>query len=92
MFIFSGKWEKAPASTSFSDARLSCGRAQSLPFVCPRGRDGAEEKTQLFFRLPSIRNIHNRPVNDASLQMWPTNITQEISTTYSVLKWIRFHL
>lgn len=91
MFIFSGKREKAPASTSFLDARLSCGGAQSLPFVCLRGRDGAEEKTQLFFRLPSAQNIHTRPVSDASLQMWVKNITQEISTAFSILEWIRFH-
>lgn len=56
VFIFSGKREKAPASTSLFDAGLSSGGAQSLPFVCMRGRDGAEEKTQLFsdFHLSKI--------------------------------------
>lgn len=57
VFIFSEKREKAPASTSFFDAPLSSDGAQSLSFVCMRGRDGAEEKAT-FFRLPSVQNIH----------------------------------
>lgn len=51
VFIFSGKREKAPASTSFFDAGLSSDGAQSLPFVCTRGRE-------LFVRLSSVQNIH----------------------------------
>lgn len=55
VFIFSGKREKAPASTSFFDAGLSSDGAQSLPFVCTQGRDGAEEKTQLFSEFHSSK-------------------------------------
>lgn len=50
VFIFSGKWEKAPASTSFSDARLSRGQGTKPALCVARGVETElREKTQLFF-------------------------------------------
>lgn len=69
MFLFSGKREKAPASTSFFNAHLSSDGAQCLPFVCMRGA-GELRKKHNFFQTSIRPKYPHRPVSDVSVQKY----------------------
>lgn len=48
-------------------------------------------KNTTFFRCPAVQNITSSLSMEGSLQIRKTSITQEIITTFSVLKWMNYH-